>query len=112
MNRARKLVVAGVSRPGQRLEVLPDVLAGQRAADRPRAVRAPWGAPLQGPIEEQPLVSGELEVVEMLAQATAGLPMGVADQALLEWAKETWELADIAVLASLFARARQHGGAR
>ena len=112
MNRARKLVVAGVSRPGQRLEVLPDALPGELAAARPRAVRAPWGTPLPGPLEEQPRVSGELEVVEMLALATAGLPMGAADQALLEWAKQTWELADIAILASLFARAQQHGGAR
>lgn len=57
-------------------------------------------------------MSGELEVVEMLAQATAGLPMGKADRALLAWAKETWELADIAILASLFVRVQQGGGPR
>lgn len=110
MNRARKLVVAGVSRPGQRLDVVPAGLSVDRVAARPRAIRAPWGTPLAGPLEEQPRVSGELEVVEMLAQATAELPMGKADQALLAWVTDTWELADIAILASLFVRAQQQGG--
>ena len=68
------------------------------------------GASLSGPFDLPPAVSSGMEAAQLLAHAIAGLPLGQADRALLA-RTERWHWSDVAVLASLFERARAAGAA-
>lgn len=70
-----------------------------------------YGTPLLDPIEAPPLVDSSIEAGEMLALALLDIPTGRADRAFLASAECYWPPTQIAVLASLIARARIAGPA-
>ena len=89
------------------------------AEGRPVVVRtpgegvAPSGTvrvePLAGPVHCRPVGLDRRTAAGMLLTAVEGLSLGAADRALIARARDVWDAADTAVLASLIERARVEG---
>lgn len=69
----------------------------------------PSTKPSLQPLAVRPTGVTRREAADMLLLAVRGLPVARADRSLLVRAEATWDAADVVILASLLARARQLG---
>lgn len=72
----------------------------------------PTTRPSLKPLAVRPTNVSRREAADMLLVAVRGLPVARADRSLLVRAEATWDAADVVILASLLARARQLGSGR